>query len=98
GREGFVVRTGWNRGVDSSEASVAAPSSQSKSADAGTQDIQVILQRLTELESRVSRERQSRDSVTAAADTSSSDHGGSKLTDAEILRRVRDIVAESEKR
>jgi hypothetical protein len=98
GRDGFVVRTGWNRGVDTSEASAAAPSSQSKSADAGTQEIHAILQRLTELESRVSRERQSRDSVMAVADPSSSGQGGSKLTDAEILKRVRDIVAESEKR
>lgn len=98
GRDGVVVRTGWNRGPDTSEASAAALSSQSKSADAGTAEVQTILQRLTDLESRVARERQNRDSVTAVADTSSGGPAGTRLTDAEILKRVRDIVSESEKR
>ena len=105
GRDGVVVRTGWNRAADSSSAAGAiTPASESRSADTLSAEVQSIVVRLTDLESRLSRERQSRESVVAAADTSSSSQGqtlpggGSKLTDAEILRRVRDIVAESEKR
>jgi anti-sigma factor RsiW len=99
GRDGFVVRTGWNRAVDSSAAGVAAPPSESRSADAGAAELQTILQRVTELESRLSRERPGRDSLVAVADTSSSQPAGAaKLTDAEILKRVREIVSESEKR
>ena len=100
GRDGVVVRTGWNRAADASSAAGAiTPASESRSADALSAEVQSIVGRLTDLESRLSRERQSRESVVAVTDTSSSSQGGgSKLTDAEILRRVRDLVAESEKR
>ena len=124
GRDGIVVRTGWNHGVDNTAAGAAGTSSESTNADSAA-EVQTILQRLTELESQVSSERQSRelvserrsrevvgerrsrelvgdrqsrDSVMASADTSSSGQAGTRLSDAEILKRVRDIVAESEKR
>jgi hypothetical protein len=111
GRDGVVVRTGWNRGLDSAAGGVSAASdsrsadalSLSRSADALSTEMQSIASRLTDLEARVSRERQSQTlAVSAEAATSSPGPAaavsGSKLTDAEILKRVRDIVTESEKR
>ena len=101
GRDGFVVRTGWNRAVDPAAAGAVTAASESRNAAA---EMQSIASRLTDLEAQLSRERQSRETLAVSADASAASQGpavaasGSKLTDAEILKRVRDIVAESEKR
>jgi hypothetical protein len=104
GRDGFVVRTGWNRAVDPGAAGAVTTASESRSADALSVEMQSIASRLTDLEAQLSRERQSRETLAVSADAPATSQGpaaavsGSKLTDAEILKRVRDIVAESEKR
>jgi anti-sigma factor RsiW len=92
GSDGLVVRTGWNRGSASTSQTAAVPVTSQQSGDAATRaEVQVIVDRLTELESRLSAQRAGSGQLAVSGDAS-------RASDAEILRRVRDIVAESEKR
>jgi hypothetical protein len=92
GSDGLVVRTGWNRGSASTSQTAAVPVTSQQSGDAATRaEVQVIVDRLTELESRLSAQRAGSGQLAVSGDAS-------RVSDAEILRRVRDIVAESEKR
>lgn len=88
GADGLVVRTGWRQPAraDASGA-VAVPAAANPTWQA---DLQMIRQRLGKLESAVERDPAGPGVVTAAARPAPSD--------SELLRRVREIVKESEAR
>ena len=91
GSEGFVVRTGWGRSTapapavanDVSAVPVAASSEEWK-------------ERLHLLDTRLQQLEQSNRPITAA--TSERQNTAARMSDAEILREVRKIIAESETR
>jgi len=89
--DGVVVRTGWARQV----LGDAQPDSQRATADTATQarpaaaDFAALDRRLSEIESSLNR------TSSAAGTEVASD---SRMSDAEILRRVRQIVREAEAR
>jgi Putative zinc-finger len=90
GRDGLAIRTGWNRNAGSQSG---LQSAASESADAPSRaEVQAIRQRLGELESQLSAQRASEAAVMPVSS------GDARLTDRELLRRVQDMVAESEKR
>jgi hypothetical protein len=98
GNEGLVVRTGWRRSADTASAAVPQ-ASPSQSADAASRaEVQAIVQRLTDLETRLSAQRADSATVRVSDGASNVPGGTARMSDAELLRRVRDIVAESEKR
>jgi hypothetical protein len=84
---GFAVRTGWARSSDAT-AQVAAPSERIAALPVSTGDDMARLERrLAELERSVA---QSPAPVQVAA--------GPRMSDAEILRRVREMLGEAESR
>jgi hypothetical protein len=95
GNDGLVVRTGWAPVPDAPQAvtptgssqTSARPTSQPQPDLAATADFAALEQRLREIEAVLSR-------GPAAGQLASE----SRLSDAEILRRVRQIVAEAEAR
>jgi hypothetical protein len=88
GADGLVVRTGWRQpvGADGSGA-VAEPAAANPRWQA---DLQMIRQRLGKLESAVARDPAGPGVVTAAARPAASE--------SELLRRLHEIVKESEAR
>jgi Putative zinc-finger len=91
GNEGFVVRTGWGRSTapapsvanEVSAVPVAASSEEWK------ERLQLLDTRLQQLE---------RDRKVSAASLAEPTNAGARTSDAEILREVRKIIAESETR
>jgi hypothetical protein len=93
GRDGLRIRTGWTRDAASSTQPATLPASSVVSADETTRaELQAILQRVGELERQLSAQPPTGASVVAVKD------GRPRLTDAELMRRVGDLLAESEKR
>lgn len=94
--DGLVVRTGWARGSTPQAASSDAAAVQSLTPAGGSTpltaswraDFDALDRRLREIESAVTT--QANGAVQVAS--------GPRMTDAEILRRVRDIVREAESR
>lgn len=88
GSEGLVVRTGWTRGAG---APAPAEAVSTAAAETPAADVKAVLaafeQRLSELETAA---------PAPAATTQAS--APSPISDAELIRRVRSIVAESETR
>jgi hypothetical protein len=79
---GLVVRTGWGRATTSAETSVPAVAADLRA------DLERVNRRLQELET-VALTRESASSAPAA---------GPRLSDAEVLRQVRQMLNESEAR
>lgn len=88
--EGLVVRTGWVRDGDARLASAAGQPHVTTVADKGEfqAEIAELQKRLTELEAEAKNQR---DGTVQLA-------SGPRMSDAELLRRVRDIVGQSETR
>lgn len=88
GTDGLVVRTGWRQPASANASNVvAAPVAADSTFQA---DLQMIRQRLGKLESAVSREPADPGVAMAAARPTASD--------GELLRRLREVVKESEAR
>jgi len=87
GSEGLVVRTGWNRG--GSPAMPAAPDAAAAAASPVdfTQELAAVDRRLRDLEATASR--------TAPATQLAGTRG---MSDAEVVRTVRNILSQSETR
>jgi hypothetical protein len=83
--DGFALRTGWNRTAPASVASTPAVNGVSPV------ELQAIAKRIEELEANLSQ-RPSADAVRPVNASASS------ISDAELLRRVRQLLAESESR
>jgi hypothetical protein len=89
GSDGLVVRTGWSR-----ENPVAADAAVSGAATNGPRpasmspDLQALERRLRDLEMSAVSQPSAGGMQTASA----------RMTDAEILRRIREVVAEAESR
>lgn len=92
GSEGFVVRTGWARQAAPAVVSTAA-STQAEAANDETvrAELRRIANRLAEMEKAAA----GRETSLAARVASGA---GPRVTDAELLRQVREIVAQSETR
>lgn len=82
GSDGMVVRTGWNRDA-------AAPSPTVLATSASTTDVQRVEARVTQLESQLAARPEG-----ALVPVST----GSRMSDAEIVRLVRQLVSDSEQR
>jgi hypothetical protein len=82
--EGVVVRTGWNRSTDTVQA-------QATQAGASSSDLKRVEARMQDLE----RQLAARPAVVAANTTASAT---GRMSDAEIVRLVRQTVGESEQR
>jgi hypothetical protein len=94
GREGFVVRTGWARQVPAvpppAVSTVSAP--QTVSNDEGVRaELRRLQTRLAEMEKAAAAREASLDARLASG-------AGPRMTDAELLRLVRETVAQSETR
>jgi hypothetical protein len=85
---GLVVRTGWTRG-GTAPASVAV-------ADRTSEEWRV---RVQQLDARLRQmEQQSRPVTAAIADKAAAPDSGSRMSDAEVIRAMRRLIAESETR
>jgi hypothetical protein len=84
GSDGIVVRTGWNRATTPEHAPVVLSTGVSPA------EMQRVEARVQELESRLTS-RQAGAVVAASA-------GAARMTDAEIVRLVRQLVSEAEQR
>ena len=93
GDDGVVLRTGWNRAAEPAPGTSSAGSPERAAADAAPGEwrtqADLIDRRLRDLEASALT-RAHGPAVTAVSDP--------KVSDAEILRRVREIVAQSETR
>ncbi len=85
GSEGFVVRTGWNRGP-AQTANTAASTSQGSAAS----ELQRLEARLRDLEGQLAARQTSGAATPAAVVT------GDRMSDADMLRTVRRLISESE--
>jgi hypothetical protein len=90
GSEGLVVRTGWARGVapTSVDANATAIPASATSEDWGAR-LRLLDERLKQMES-------SQRPVQAATLRDEPQASGARTSDAELLRQVRKIIAESE--
>jgi hypothetical protein len=86
GRDGLVVRTGWNR-TAAIDTPAGADTGEVRTVD-WTQQAQQLDQRLREIEQALARNRA--ESVQRA--------GAPAMTDEELLQRVRDMLGQSETR
>jgi putative zinc finger protein len=86
GGDGLVVRTGWNRGGEAASATVQRAGAPDATPIGWSVQTAALDRRLRELEAAVAR---TPPAVHAA---------GPRLSDAEVLRRVRDMVDQSETR
>ena len=91
-REGFVVRTGWARG-GSPEASGGSAVSMAAASEQWQADVRLLDARLAQLE-QLNR----RVSAATVPVTDESGPTSTRMSDAELLRLVRKIIAESETR
>ena len=91
-REGFIVRTGWARDA-APAASGASAVSMAAASEQWKADVRLLDARLKQLEQMDRR-------VTAATVPVADDPAspGARMSDAELLRAVRKIIAESETR
>jgi anti-sigma factor RsiW len=89
GGDGLVVRTGWG----GSTTAVPATANRNESASAVAVSSEEWKKRLRELDNRLQQLEQSGRPVSAA---SVRDNSADRMSDAEILREVRKIIAESE--
>lgn len=88
GSDGLVVRTGWNRAAPAPVSAAPASGSDAGAAPVDfTQELAAVDRRLRDLEATASR--------TAPATQLAGSQG---MSDAEVVRRVRDMVAQSETR
>ena len=90
--DGLVVRTGWVRDApasDNADASPAGVAQVSAPADDWRAEIGALQSRLRELEAAAAARQSSGDAQLAS---------GPRMTEAEIIRRVREIVSQSETR
>lgn len=87
GADGLTVRTGWNHAPEPARAAAATPVSLPNVADDPV--VRELTQRLGELESSV---------AARATAVGASAPAGPRMSDAELLREVRKILAESEAR
>lgn len=90
---GFVVRTGWARGGETAAPNGAAVDVSSANgatvpADSSSAEFQALERRLRALEIAAASQPSAGGVQTASA----------RMTDAELLRRVRELVAEAESR
>ena len=85
GDEGVVIRTGWNRSTGTAQAQATQPGASSS-------DLKRVEARMQDLE----RQLAERPAAVAAANTTASASG--RMSDAEIVRLVRQTVGESEQR
>jgi hypothetical protein len=94
---GFAVRTGWAKGDSSGSPAASAALTPVSSSDQWKADWQQLDARLQQLEqaSRPVRAAALDDEPSASATTRPA---GQEMTDAELLRAVRRIIAESEAR
>jgi len=84
GSDGILVRTGWNRGP-AVEAELQTP------APVSAEDLQRVDERVKELESQLAARQNTVSPAPASADAG-------RMSDAEMQRYVRRLVAESEER
>jgi hypothetical protein len=84
GPDGFVVRTGWNRGP-----AQTANNAPSASQGGAASELQRLEARLRDLEGQVAARQASAGATPAAA-------SGDRMSDAELLRTVRRLISESE--
>jgi anti-sigma factor RsiW len=94
---GFVVRTGWADGETSGSTAARAALTPVSASDQWKADVQQLETRLQQLEqaNRPVRAAALGDEPSASATTRPA---GQEMTDAELLRAVRRIIAESEAR
>ena|SRR5688572_270140 len=89
-KDGLVVRTGWAAGESRTAQTVSQSPSQAMPVNASWRaDFDALDRRLREIESSVTATAANGNVLLAS---------GPRMTDAEILRRVRDIVREAESR
>lgn len=92
GADGVTIRTGWGR-----EAS--APNTTAAVDAASREEVAAVQQRLREVEASLAAGQASAIGATPASLSSGgSTAGAERLSDAEIVRRVRQWIAESEQR
>jgi hypothetical protein len=84
GSDGIVVRTGWNRSAPGEQA----PAAQSAASTAALHKVEA---RLKELESQLAARQAAGAPVPASA-------GAGRMSDAELVRLVRQLVSDSEQR
>ena len=80
---GLTVRTGWNRPAEVAVAPGAVPSAP------GDVDLASLNQRLLDIETAMQR---------ASAPVAATDAAGPRMSDAELLRRVRQLIGDAETR
>lgn len=91
GNDGMVVRTGWARSTGASETAA----SQTAALPAASADFAALDVRLRQIESSLAAAPASSGIQTAS---STSTESVARMSDAEILRRVRQMVVEAEAR
>ena len=87
---GVTIRTGW--------APEASPPGATVSAAASREDLAAVQQRIRELEAELAARGAAPLTTTPATFTDEASRSANSLTDAELLRRVRQWISESEKR
>jgi anti-sigma factor RsiW len=83
---GLVIRTGWSQAANQ-QASNAAP----QTPEISREELAAVLQRINQLETALATQP-------SAAPVTRVSHTPGATTDAEVLRRVRQLVADSESR
>jgi hypothetical protein len=86
GSDGIVVRTGWNR-----DAQTAQTAQSASGAAMSAEMVQKLDARIKELESQLAASQKSTTVASASADSS-------RMSDADMTKRVRQMIDESEQR
>jgi hypothetical protein len=93
---GFAVRTGWTNGAgDATNGGAPAALSATAASEQWKADLQLLDARLKQLEQGGERTVQA---ATLPADGTQGNAPAARMSDAELLRAVRNIIAESERR
>jgi hypothetical protein len=91
GSEGLLVRTGWGQGIEGPAPAAPSTVSTVAASDQWKADLQLLDARLQQLERSGNR-------TVRAATLPEEQNAGARMTDTELLRAVRRIIAESEAR
>lgn len=85
GSDGLVVRTGWAQAVTPQAPDTSSPLTNARASDALQAELTRVLARLDELEADLAARPADAEPVNAT-----------RLSDEQVLRRVRDMIAESQ--
>lgn len=95
GSEGFVVRTGWARQAAPAAPAVVSTAASTQAEAASDETVRAELRRIANRLAEMEKAAAGRETSLEARVASGA---GPRVTDAELLRQVREIVAQSETR